>query len=189
MAARVSINIYILYSCRGFRTIIYVRFYLHSGLGESDPHGDLLAHEYVRIVGLAETPFQLVELRRREPGPVSLLLVRLAGFVAVGPAGGGQPVAAAAGRRRGQVETAAARQPERSAAAGRDRGGGQLLLRRRETVALHGVVAAAESESVACSSSGVVSAAATDTARLQVVQRSVFECVEVFVALCEKKKK
>lgn len=65
-------------------------YYLHSGLSEADPHGDLLAHENVWIVGLAEAPFQLVELRRREPGPVSLLLVWLAGVVTVGPAAGGR---------------------------------------------------------------------------------------------------
>lgn len=92
---------------------------LYPGFSEADPHGDLLTHENVRIVGLAEAPFQLVELRRREPGSVSLLLVRLAGVISVGPAAnrsgscsGCQPVAGHAG----QVETAA-RQSERSTAA------------------------------------------------------------------------
>jgi len=36
-------------------------------------------------VGFAEAPLQLVELRRREPGPMSFLLVRLTGIVAVEP--------------------------------------------------------------------------------------------------------
>lgn len=108
--------------------------YLYSGLGETDSHGDLLAHENVRIVGLAEAPLQLVELRRREPGPMSLLLVRFSGVVAVEPGaattGGshsgssGQPVT---GRGR-QVETAA-RQSERSAAASTSGAGGQLMRR------------------------------------------------------------
>lgn len=87
-------------------------------------------------MSLAEAPFQLVELRRREPRPVPLLLVGLAGVVAVGPAApatrvngggggggrGGQPVAG-----RGQVETAA-RQPERSAAVAGGSGGGRRQL-------------------------------------------------------------
>jgi len=85
-------------------------------------------------VGLAEAPLQLVELRRREPGPMSLLLVRFSGVVAVEPGaattGGshsgssGQPVT---GRGR-QVETAA-RQSERSAAASTSGAGGQLMRR------------------------------------------------------------
>lgn len=100
--------------------------YLYSWLGETDPHGDLLSHENVRIVGLAEAPFQLVELRRRKPGPVSLLFVRFPDVVAVGSAagsgrsdgrGGGQSVAS----RGGQVETGAW-QPKRPASAGRGAG-------------------------------------------------------------------
>lgn len=85
-------------------------------------------------MSLAEAPFQLVELRRREPRPVPLLLVGLAGVVAVGPAapatatrvngGGGRGGQSVAGR--GQVETAA-RQPERPAAVAGSGGGRRQL--------------------------------------------------------------
>lgn len=51
--------------------------YLHSGLRQSDPQRQLLPHEDVRVVRFGEAPLQLVELRRREPGPVPLLFLRL----------------------------------------------------------------------------------------------------------------
>lgn len=140
--------------------------YLYSGFGEIDSHGDLLAHKNVRIMGLAEAPFQLVELRRREPGPVSLLFVRLSDVVAVEPAASGrgdsrsgsQPMAG----RSGQIETAA-RQPEWPAttAATAARWGGQL--RWRQTVALQMTVTRAATEAV--TADDVVSAAT----RLQLV--------------------
>ena len=47
--------------------------YLHAGLCEADPHGELLPHEDVRVVGLAEAPLQLVQLAGRKPGSVPLL--------------------------------------------------------------------------------------------------------------------
>lgn len=166
---------------------MYDARYLHSGLGEADPHGDLLAHENVRIVGLAETPFQLVQLRRREPGSVSLLLVRLAGVVSVGPAtgrsdsrSGGKPVAG----RAGQVETAT-RQSERSTTATTANGRGQL--RRRGTVALvvDGTCTAATTDAVAASDVVDVSVAAG----LQLVKRSMFEAIEVLVACAVREQK
>lgn len=51
------------------------RTHLDAGLGEADAHGDLLAHEDVRIVGLREAALQLVQLGGREAGAVALLLV------------------------------------------------------------------------------------------------------------------
>lgn len=53
--------------------------HLHPGLCESNPHGDLLSHEYVRIVGLREAAFQFIQLRGREAGTMSLLLRRFVG--------------------------------------------------------------------------------------------------------------
>ena len=41
--------------------------------GESDAHGDLFAHENVRVVSLGEAALQLVELGGSETGPVPLL--------------------------------------------------------------------------------------------------------------------
>lgn len=49
--------------------------HLNAGLGEANAHCDLLAHEDVRVVCLAEAALQLVQLRRREACAVSLLLV------------------------------------------------------------------------------------------------------------------
>jgi len=49
--------------------------HLDAGLGEADPHGDLLAHEDVRVVGLREAALQLVQLGGSEAGAVALLLV------------------------------------------------------------------------------------------------------------------
>lgn len=49
--------------------------HLNPRLGESDPHGDLLAHEDVRVVGLREAPLQFVQLGGCEAGAVALLLV------------------------------------------------------------------------------------------------------------------
>lgn len=73
--------------------------YLHSGLGEPDPHGDLLPHEDVRVVRLGEAALQLVELGGREPRAVPLLLAaRLVvaggrGLVRVAVRGAVQPLA------------------------------------------------------------------------------------------------
>lgn len=47
--------------------------HLHPGLGQPDPHRDLLPHEDVRVVRLGEAPLQLVQLGRRETGSVPLL--------------------------------------------------------------------------------------------------------------------
>ena len=41
--------------------------YLDPGLCEADPHGELLPHEDVWVVSLAETSLQLVQLARTEP--------------------------------------------------------------------------------------------------------------------------
>ncbi len=41
--------------------------YLDPGLGEADPHGELLPHEDVRVVGLPKTSLQLIQLARAEP--------------------------------------------------------------------------------------------------------------------------
>jgi len=49
--------------------------HLDAGLREADPHGDLLAHEDVRVVGLREAALQLVQLGGSEAGAVPLLLV------------------------------------------------------------------------------------------------------------------
>lgn len=57
------------------------RSYLYSGLRKSDPHGYFLSHENIWVVCFGEAPLQFVELGRREPGPVSLLLCR---FVRIG---------------------------------------------------------------------------------------------------------
>merc|ERR1712015_400853 len=48
--------------------------YLDSGLGEANPHGELLPHEDVRVVGLSEAALQLVELAGGEARAVPLLL-------------------------------------------------------------------------------------------------------------------
>lgn len=48
--------------------------YLHAGLRQSQPLAQLLAHEGVRVVGLVEEPFQLVELFQSEIRPTSPLL-------------------------------------------------------------------------------------------------------------------
>ncbi len=41
--------------------------YLDPGLGEPDPHGELLPHEDVWVVSLPETSLKLVQLARAEP--------------------------------------------------------------------------------------------------------------------------
>jgi len=41
--------------------------YLDAGLGEANPHGELLPHEDVWVVSLSETSLQLVQLARAEP--------------------------------------------------------------------------------------------------------------------------
>jgi hypothetical protein len=41
--------------------------YLDPGLREADPHGELLPHEDVRVVSLAKTTLQLIQLTRAEP--------------------------------------------------------------------------------------------------------------------------
>ena len=41
--------------------------YLNPRLREPDPHGQLLPHEYVRVVGLTEASLQLIQLTRGEP--------------------------------------------------------------------------------------------------------------------------
>lgn len=51
--------------------------YLNSTLGEGDPLSYLLPEENVRIVRSVETLFQLAQLSRREPRPMSLLFHRL----------------------------------------------------------------------------------------------------------------
>lgn len=51
--------------------------HLHSGLRQADPQSQFLPHEDVRVVCFGEAPLQLVELRRREAGPVSLLFLGL----------------------------------------------------------------------------------------------------------------
>lgn len=48
--------------------------YLHPGLGQLGPGGQLLAHVHVRVVRLLEDLLQLVELRAAESGPVAPLL-------------------------------------------------------------------------------------------------------------------
>ena len=73
--------------------------YLYARLGETDAQCQLLAHEDVRVVRLAERPLELVELRWSEARPVSLLLRR---FVGVGGGGGGGGGAGRC-RRRGLV--------------------------------------------------------------------------------------
>lgn len=105
-----------------YQCYYYYYYYLNSGFGETDPHSDFFAHKNVWIVGLTEAPFQFVELCRREPGPVSLLFIRLADVIDVWAStstadGGygrsrGQPVTG----RGGQIETTT-RQPERSVTA------------------------------------------------------------------------
>jgi hypothetical protein len=50
--------------------------HLYPGLCETNPHGDLLPHEDIRVVRLGEAALQLVQLRRREAGSMSLLLRR-----------------------------------------------------------------------------------------------------------------
>lgn len=54
--------------------------HLHSRFRQTDPHRYFFSHKNIRIVGLGETPFELVQLGRGEPRPVSLLFC---GFVAV----------------------------------------------------------------------------------------------------------
>ena len=51
--------------------------YLDPRLCEADPQRQLLTHEDVRVVSLAERSFQLAQLRRSKARPVSLLLERL----------------------------------------------------------------------------------------------------------------
>ena len=48
--------------------------YLNPGLGEPDPQCELLPHEYVRVVRLAEVPLQLPQLRRTEARSVPFRL-------------------------------------------------------------------------------------------------------------------
>lgn len=47
---------------------------MDSTFREADFHSYLLSEEDVRIVGPIETPFELVQLGRREPRPVPFLL-------------------------------------------------------------------------------------------------------------------
>ena len=54
-------------------TSITLAAHLHPGLGQSDPHGELLPHEDVWVVSLAKASLQLVELARCEPRSVTFL--------------------------------------------------------------------------------------------------------------------
>lgn len=54
-----------------------VKIYLDSRLCQSDPRGEVFPHEHVRVVRPCEAPLELVELGRREPGPVTFLLREL----------------------------------------------------------------------------------------------------------------
>lgn len=47
---------------------------LHSGLGKSESLTQFLPHEGIRVVGLVEQSFQLVQLLQREVGPTAPLL-------------------------------------------------------------------------------------------------------------------
>jgi len=49
---------------------------LDARLRQVDLHGQLLARKHVRIVGALEGPLQLLQLERRERGPVAALLAR-----------------------------------------------------------------------------------------------------------------
>ena len=51
-----------------------VSSYLNPRLGEPDAQSELLPHEDVRVVCLAEVPLQLPQLRGAEARPVSLRL-------------------------------------------------------------------------------------------------------------------
>lgn len=69
-------------------SIVGLIFYLNSSFAEIETHGQFLASEDVRILGLLEGPFQLVQLEGRESRP------RSAHFAA----------ARLLGRRDGQVD-------------------------------------------------------------------------------------
>lgn len=49
----------------------WFEFYLNSSFAEIETHGQFLASEDVRILGLLEGPFQLVQLEGRERRPRS----------------------------------------------------------------------------------------------------------------------
>lgn len=63
-----------LFDCKSF--FIWKKnnfFYLHPGLGQTDPHRDLLPEEHVRIMRLLEQRLQLLQLLRTERRPIPAL--------------------------------------------------------------------------------------------------------------------